>query len=372
MRITGLRSLTVTRRYDGSLRNTRHVWTHKDAVIVVVEAEDGRFGLGEVYCDAVSSTAQHHAGLRDWATPLVVGADARGIEAIRRRLTESAVLSGRGGAADALIAGIDIALWDLLGKFAGLPVFRLLGGYADRVPAYASGGMFGAGTTPEGLAEEMRAAVGRGLRGVKVKVAGGPLADDVARVRAIRAALGPGVPIMVDAMFLPTVPEAIRLGHALAPFELHFLEAPTAMEDVAGWCRIRDATGLMLAGPELHWSVDRMRDMLAADAVHYLQWDVTLAGGISQGRTLAGLAAAFHRTVSLHCSGSGIGLAATAHLAAGIANCDGIEFHLMHQALFDRLWRAGWSLADGTLRLPETPGLGLDLTPDELAAIVDA
>jgi L-alanine-DL-glutamate epimerase-like enolase superfamily enzyme len=121
-----------------------------------------------------------------------------------------------------------------------------------------------------------------------------------------------------------------------------------------------------LAGPELQSSLDLMRDFLVHGATHFLQFDVVLAGGISAGRDLAGLARAFHRPVTLHCAASAVGLAASAHLGAAIGHCDSLEYHLMHQGLHERLWPAGWTLANGEITVPDKPGLGLDFDLDTL------
>lgn len=365
MRVVDLRTLVVTRRYDGSARNTRHAWNGKTYLLVAVNADDGSSGIGEVYCDGEGSPKVLQAILHEEIAPLLRGEDPRLIERIRRKVAERFVLSGRGGATSVAMAGVDIALWDLLGKLTGQPVHRLLGGHADRASIYGSGGMYGPGITPDSLAEAMGEAVRSGLGGVKIKAAGASLDEDVARVAAVREAIGPAR-LMVDAMFRPDVPGAIRLVRALEPFGLHFLEAPTAAADLRGWSAVRSAAAVPLAGPELEGSADVMRDYLLADAIHFLQFDVVLAGGLSQGRDLAALARAFHRPISLHCAASAVGLAASAHLAAAVSNCDSLEYHLMHQGLHERLWASGWRITDGALVIPERPGLGLDFGLEDL------
>jgi L-alanine-DL-glutamate epimerase-like enolase superfamily enzyme len=368
LKVADIRTVVVTHRYDGTARNTRHAWKGKTYLLVSVETDGGVSGLGEVYCDGEGSPKVLQAILHEEVAPQIKGEDPRGIERIRGKLSERSVLSGRAAATTVAMAGVDIALWDLLGKITGQPIHRLLGGHSDRASVYGSGGMYGPGLTPERLAETMSEATRSGLAGVKIKAAGAPLDEDVARVAAVRDAIG-SARLMVDAMFAPTVPEAVRLARALEPFGLHFLEAPTNAADLRGWGAVRRATSIPLAGPELEGSPDVMRDYVLADAVHFLQFDVVLAGGLSQGRDLAALARAFHRPISLHCAASAVGLAASAHLAAAVPNCDSLEFHLMHQGLHERLWSSGWKLDAGDLVIPDRPGLGLNFELDDLARL---
>jgi L-alanine-DL-glutamate epimerase-like enolase superfamily enzyme len=367
MKISDLRTAVITCRYAEPLRNTHHSWRSKQYVLVGVVADDGSTGMGEVYCDGESSPEVIEAILQREIAPRIIGENAYAIEHVRHKLGERAVLSGRRDANALVMAGIDIALWDLVGKCLGQPVFRLLGGYSNRVSVYGSGGMYGPHLTPQLLGEQMSAAVSKGFGGVKIKAAGASLAEDIQRVAAVREAIGPGARLMVDAMFVPDVPGAIRMASALEKYELHFLEAPTRAMDIRGWAKIQRSTRTPLAGPELESSIDVAREYVLADACHFLQFDVNLAGGISQGRDLAALARAFHRPITLHCAASAVGVAASAQLGASISNCDSLEFHLLHQGLHEALWKSGWALDDGALVIPDRPGLGLDIDFDSLA-----
>lgn len=367
MHIQDIRTKVITRQYDGSARNTRHNWSSKKYLLVSVDASNGMSGLGEVYCDGHGSPKVAELLIREELRPLLLGQDPRRIAQLRHALLERMVLSGRPQGFGPVMAGVDIALWDLLGRFCRLPVSILLGGANNRVRAYGSGGMYGPRITPDSLADEMAAAVRRGLSGIKIKGGGASLDEDIARAKAVRAAIGPDAMLMVDAMFLPDVPAAIRYARALAPLDLHFLEAPTTHADIPGWIQIARAGCIPLAGPEVEPSPDRMRDFLTSGAVHFLQFDVVLAGGLTVGRDMAALARAWHRPVTLHCAASAVGLAATAHLAASVTNCDSVEYHLMHQGLHERLWDNGWSLTDGHITVPDAPGLGLGFDLDDLA-----
>ena len=256
---------------------------------------------------------------------------------------------------------VDAALWDITAKAAHLPLYQLLGGHSNRVAVYGSGGMYGPDITPESLGREMAASVAGGTMGVKIKAAGGSLAEDVARIRAVRDAIGPDAKLMIDALFVPTVPEAIRLAQAIEPFDIHFLEAPSGLTNIAGWREVRDKTSIPLAGTEIQYGLDLHRDLVLSGAIHFIEFDLTLCGGVTTGQKIAAVAEAFHKPVSLHSAVTAVGLAASAHLGAAIPNCDSIELHLLHQALFEHLWAAGYTVADGHMSVPDTPGLGLDI-----------
>lgn len=363
--VTAVRTAVLRQDYADGSRNTRHAWSGKNYVLLVVEAGDA-FGLGEIYCDGHGSPAVTALSVEEEIAPVVVGRDARDVGAIRQDLLERTVLAGRGSGFGPVLSGLDMALWDLAARRLGEPLRRLLGGVSDRAAVYGSGGMYGPAITPESLAADMAAAVASGLGGVKIKAGGATLTEDVARATAVREAIGPDARLMVDAMFAPTVPEAVRLAEALRPLGLHFLEAPTAAADRAGWALVRTRGGIPLAGPELEPDADVNRAFLTEGLVHFLQFDLAICGGLSGGRDLCALARAFHRPVTLHCAASAVGLAAAAHLAAAVPNADSVEFHLKHQGLFERLWSSGFRLEDGHLVVPDRPGLGLDLAPADL------
>lgn len=358
--IRNIRCANLHVKYSGELRNTQHAWHGKNYIILELESEDGFSGFGEMYCDGGGSPEVALSILRHEIAPALRGRSSTRPLEILADLRRKYSLSARGGAASMAISAVDIAMWDLLGKRAGLPLYRLLGGFSNRVNVYASGGMYGPGITPERLAEEMREAQLQGLHGAKIKVGGASLEEDAERVAKVRAAIGPHAPLMVDAMFRPNVKEAIKLGQALKPENLHFFEAPTHASDVTGWGTVRDACALALSGPELSDDRDLMRRLLQADAIDFLQFDLAIAGGVSEGREHFALAHAFGKPVTLHCAASAVAMAAAAQLGAGLGGCDSLEFHLMHDGMRESLWDCGWRLDGGHLILPDRPGLGVD------------
>jgi L-alanine-DL-glutamate epimerase-like enolase superfamily enzyme len=365
MKVTRVIPRVVRRDMGGRAWNPRMRWQEKVMVLVFLETDTGHLGVGEAWNTAASPAALV-ATLEDDLAPLVVGEDPDFVERVWQRAFRPTELSSRTGLVAAALSAIDIALWDLRGQALGVPLHRLLGAHAEEVYCYASAGLYGEGKTPEALAREMVAYVAQGFTGVKLKVGGAPLGEDVRRVAAVREAVGPGIRLMVDAVYNLTVPEALRLARALAPHDVYWLEAPVSPHDVDGQARVQARSPIPVCGNETEYGLDRFRPLITAGAVEFVQFDVAACGGISEGRRIADLARAFRRPCSLHAASSVVVMAASLHLAAALANCDSVEYHMLHQWLWDRLPPGALAPRQGHVRPPAGPGLGLALTPDDL------
>ncbi|MCL2648507.1 MAG: mandelate racemase/muconate lactonizing enzyme family protein [Phycisphaerales bacterium] len=380
MKITSLTTRLHSRRYESNLRNSRHPWKEKHALLVFITADtDGgggsgeHTGVGEAWCENGSTEPLAFFIERD-LKPLVIGQPLNP-ETISTRLLETDAMSNKGGFLYAAASAIDIALHDALARSQNKPLYQLLtekiengGGQKSKiknpsVPVYCSSGMYGDNYTPSHLAHDMSTAFHQGFCGVKIKAGGAPLSEDIARVQALRTALGHSPRLMVDVLWSLNVPQAIALAKALKPFNLHFLEAPTDRHNLPGWQQIKNETHQPLAGPEIEHGLHNFQNFLPL--VAFLQADAIVCGGLTELQKINTLALAHQKPLSLHCSGSAVALAANAHFAAAIPNADALEFHLLHQSLFDKLWQSGYKIANGHLHLPLTPGLGLHLAPND-------
>ncbi|MEK7215067.1 MAG: mandelate racemase/muconate lactonizing enzyme family protein, partial [Chloroflexota bacterium] len=213
---------------------------------------------------------------------------------------------GRRGVVMHGISGIDIALWDIAGKVAGLPVYRLLGAYTDRVEAYASGGFYQQGKGVDDLATEPASYVARGYRGMKMKI--GRYAntqsrlremlannetgivtpdEDLARVAAVRRALGPDRKLMVDVNCAWGPAFAIQMGRALQPFDIYWLEEPVATDDLRGSAEVARALDIPVAGYETEIGLYGYRELVEQRAVDFVQPDICWSGGFSECRRIA-------------------------------------------------------------------------------------
>jgi len=172
---------------------------------------------------------------------------------------------------------------------------------------------------------------------------------------------------MVDANYMLNVPDALRMARAFAPFEVYWLEAPVPPGDVAGQAVINDRSPIPVCGNETEFGLAGFRRLVEARAVEYVQPDVAVCGGVSETCRIASLAAAHNLPVTLHSSSTAVLFAASLHVAAAIPNLESVEYHMLHQWLFDRLPADTFKPSDGGLVAPPPgPGIGVELYPDDL------
>lgn len=342
--------------------NARTRWSTKTVLLVRVQTSDGIFGVGEAWVDGADARAVA-AVLEHEVRPLVMGCDPFLTESIFHTLIETTIVSGKRGIMHAAASAIDIALWDIKGKAAGLPVYKMLGGNDDAVYAYASGGLYKHGKTPQDLAAELAGYVAQGFSAVKIKIAGVSLREDLARIAAVREAVGPDVKLMVDALYAYTLPEAKKMARLMEPFDIEFFEAPISSYDVDGLADLARASPIPLAGNEIEIGRHAFNRLIERRAVSVVHVEAILCGGISEAFKIAALAAAHNLPVSMHNSSSVVAFAANLHIGAAIANCHSVEYHMIHRLLFDRVPDDLFRVEDSRVRVPDKPGLGLDFDP---------
>lgn len=360
MKIADVATRVLVTPLDGTLRNPLFRWTEKLTLLVFVLTDDGTVGVGEAWC-AAGSSAAIEAFVQQDLRPELVGRDPQLTEAVVHQARRRCAMSARKSETDKALSAVDIALWDIKGKLTGLPLWRLLGGHDASVAAYASGGLYRDGQSPDDFAAEHAREIARGFRAIKIKVGGAARAVDVARVSALREAVGPEVEIMVDGVASMEVPAAIGLARALAPYDIKWFEQPVVNENLPGLARIRRDGGLPLAGNENESGLDAYHRLVVSGAVDYVQFDPVISGGFTEGRKIAALAEACHLPVTLHHSNSAVSMLANLHLAAALPNCCSIEVHMIHRQLFDRAPESCSGIRDGRMTAPELPGLGIDL-----------
>jgi L-alanine-DL-glutamate epimerase-like enolase superfamily enzyme len=306
---------------------------------------------GHCFLGSTLRPASHDAeALMGGLAPLLLGADPLAREALYRRLFAACRAFGLRP-----LGTVDVALWDLLGKRAGLPLWRLLGGCREAVPAYASGAKQ---ASPEAYAADAAAAVARGYRAYKLHPPGTPEAD-IAAAEAVRAAVGPEVTLMLDASFAYSVGDAVRVGRALERLGFAWLEDPLPEYDIAGTALLRRkldipilATELPLAGLGAFapWAAEGATDMLRGDAA--------IKGGLSAMLKAAHLAEAFGLSFEVHHGGNALHNLAGLHLAQAIPNTRFFEVLLPEESHGQGVLQPLRIDAQGLLRAPEAPGLG--------------
>jgi L-alanine-DL-glutamate epimerase-like enolase superfamily enzyme len=264
----------------------------------------------------------------------------------------------------AAISAIDIALWDILGKDLGVPVWRLLGGRkADRLPAYASGGWAGVDTIGEQLSSYVEKG---GFRAVKMRVGAidGPPHVSAARVRAARAALGPGIDIMVDAHGTFNVGDAKRFASLIQDQDVAWFEEPVIADDKPGMAEIRAACSIPIAAGESEATRFAFRDLAVLRAVDIFQPDLGYCGGISEGLKIAALASSFNLRLAPHLWAGAPCFFAGLHLCAASPASFIIEYSLGANPMIHDLVEETVSVQDGMIDVPDRPGLGFTISED--------
>lgn len=364
-RVESVQARVVRRTFDKPQWNPRTRWAEKNVVLVFLILDNGVIGVGEAYCDGGTPASVISLIEKDYARQLI-GRSVLDLGALMSQIQDGMVVSAKGGAASAAASALDIALWDALGKFLGQPVCNLLGCQRRKVFAYASAGLYGPGKSPVDLAKEMRGYVEQGFRAVKIKVGGAPLREDLSRVAAVREAIGTEVRLMVDALYALSVSDALTMARRLEQYDVHFLEAPVAPDDIDGLARVAAGSPVPIAGNEFAYGLDMFRRIMEKRAVSVVHLDAILCGGISVGHRVAALAGAFHLPCSFHAASSAVCFAANLHLAAASQAVDSIEFHMIHRMLFDEAGIGHFELEDGCVLVPNSPGIGIRLDPGAL------
>jgi L-alanine-DL-glutamate epimerase-like enolase superfamily enzyme len=314
----------------------------------------------------------------------LIGQDPRQIEMLWELMHRRAYKHARGGIVIAAISGIDIALWDLRGKIAGMPLWQMLGGYRKRVPAYATGGFYSEGKGVKELAREMESYVKHGFRAVKMKVGRNAgiemsalrvmdnrgkcevsLSDDIKRVAAVRKAIGPDVKLMVDANGAWDVMTAVKMGRAMEPYDIYWYEEPVWPDDVAGSAEVASKVNIAIAGYETcSYGIVDFNDYIKARAVHFVQPDVAWAGGLTESLKIAHMAQAANMPIAPHIHGSAVAVAAAVHLLGAVRNGSMAETVYPAHALMTELVKEPFNVdRKGEIELPDTPGLGIELDP---------
>ena len=326
--------------------------TSMDTLLVRVDTDQGVTGWGEGFGHRIFTATR--AALDSFIGPMCIGRDPTAISALMDELQRGLAGVGRNGPAMYALSAIDIALWDIAGKLAGMPLYRLLGGAARaNLPVYASLLRYG---EPAAVRQHAERALKRGYRYIKLHEI------TVPPIRAAREAVGPDIPIMVDCNCPWTVAEAIAMARELAPFRLKWLEEPVwPPEDHAGLARVQSHGGIPTAAGE-NAMLPEFRGLLEAGAIAYAQPSVTKVGGVTQMRKVIALAEAHGVTVVPHSAYFGPGLLASIHCIAAMPDGSLVERYdadFAENPLHDAIHPSG----EGRIAVPQGPGLGIDPDP---------
>jgi D-galactarolactone cycloisomerase len=363
MKITDIKTIRLRAMVpvEGQVFSRSGIRNSRSATLVQIETDEGITGIGscsgngeliEVIIDKV-------------LTPLLIGMDPTEIDAIwdKAYFRGGHKEFGTRGVGVVTMSGIDIALWDILGKVRGVPLHDLLGGKVrEKVPVYATA-LYP--EQPSKVAKRARGFAEQGFHGVKIKV-GFDLDQDIRIVRAVRQELGKDFVVMTDANQGYTLDVALKATDAFADCGAYWLEEPLFVEDIEGHAILRERGKTPVAVGENLNMCYAFENFIVRGAVDFIQPDVARAGGITEIRKITGMAAKHKVPVSFHTWGDGVALAASVHLAAALQECIVMELDYTYNPLREELLREPVKFENGYLIPLEKPGLGVELDQQAL------
>jgi L-alanine-DL-glutamate epimerase-like enolase superfamily enzyme len=326
----------------------------QETIFVEIVTDDGGTATGYSYTIGTGGSAVL-ALVRDYLLPRLIGADPQRVEQVWRDLFAATRATTVGAITSLALAAVDTALWDWRSRAAGVPLWQLAGGAKDRIALYDTEGGW-LHLTGDELVAGARASQAAGWTGVKLKVGRSPV-EDAERLAAVRAAVGPGFDLMVDANQSMTAPEAIRRARLLEPSDPYWFEEPLPADDVAGHQAVAAATSIPIAVGESLYSVGQFRDYLQRQAAGIVQVDVARIGGITPWLKVAHLAEAFnvvvcpHFLMELHLS-----------LVCAVPN----SAYLEHIPQLRAITHNEIEIVDGQALAPTVPGLGIEWDRDAI------
>ena len=369
MKITGIETFQLSSPLERPFGWSQNWIDHRGVNLVKVSTDDGIVGWGEGVGGEI---------VEKLLAPMLVGQDPTNRIGLWQRMFH-ALYNGNNavGLGGSAISAVDTALWDITGKALGQPIYNLLGGkIRDRVAVYATGLYYTEGEFPTRLLDEARGYVEAGFLGMKTKVGGLPMDEDVNRVAALREAIGPDVKLMVDANQAYNATSAIRIGRRLEEYDIVWFEEPVNAQDIEGYLQVKSALPMAIAGGENLRTRYEFSQFLARRAYDIAQPDVVNVGGITEMRNVAMTANTHGIQLNPHVWGSPVMIAASLHVAATLPPCPPsgtpepfvqepvMEFDRTPSVIREGLMESPFDQVDGYLAVPDGPGLGVDIDED--------
>ncbi|MCH7740124.1 MAG: mandelate racemase/muconate lactonizing enzyme family protein [Chloroflexi bacterium] len=342
------------------ITNGLYTYTHSGLNVITVETDEGVTGTG--ISSGIEDAPEVGKAILDYLKQVVIGRDPLDNERHWYEMWRPKLV-GRRGITTRVLGGLDIALWDLKGKIAGMPLYKLLGGFTDNVPAYIAGGYYEEGKGLKELADEMEANLEVGARAMKMKVGALPINEDVERVRVAREAIGPDIKLMVDANNAYRHYEAIQFARKIEKYDVFWFEEPVEPDDYIGQREITRATSVPIAAGENEYTRYGFRDLINHRAVDILQPDALVLGGVTEFMKVAALAQANDLDIAPHGAQE-----VHIHLVCAIPNGLILEYYRDSvDPMHGKIYKNTIQIKDGNVFAPNLPGLGLELDRDVLA-----
>lgn len=357
MKITHVETIQVRVPLQKPLITAIHRTELIGCVLVSVKTDTGLVGEGYVF------TLNHarmsvFEGMIQSLVPFLLDKSPLYVEQIWQQMWSDCNPLGQKGIAISAIAALDTALWDLIGKQAKLPLYQLFGACRDEIKAYASSGLWLSASIDE-LIQEAHGFMAQGFRSIKLRLGKPRWQEDVARVKALRDAVGDEIEILTDLNQSLQPRQAIHLARHIAPYDIGWLEEPVDAHDLAGHARVLAAVEMPIASGETEYTRLGMKQMLDNNTVDILMPDLQRMGGLSEFRKSAALASAYHVPISTH-----IFTEQSLSIAGSASNCISVE----HVDWFAPLYNESISVNEGKVSMPQMPGIGFTFNDDFIRA----
>lgn len=383
MKITDIRTIRLRYPYEKMIADGLSCCSAREALLVIIETDAGLSGLGECAAFGANMNALS-AIIEEQLKPLLTGEDPTIIEKLWLKMTWNNFANGRRGIIKAAISGIDIALWDLLGKSAGLPVSRLLGAVTDKVEGYASAGFYAEEKSLDDLKREIEGYLNKGYSAFKMKVGRTdrnyrmPLRfmkqgswlytreADEKRVETVRSMLDKDHILMLDMNGTWNLEDVLDAEDFFTENHIYMIEEPIRSDDIDGYAKLAsELKHVRIAGVESEQGLDRYRQFLEASALDVVQVNLGWSGGFTECRKIAALSQAYDRLFTPHTFFSAVLTAANVQFAASQYNVPFIESEENFNPLRTDLLKTPIACDEHMNYLvPQEPGLGIELNWD--------
>ncbi len=383
MKITAIKSIRLYCKCK-PIADALSTSTARQAMLIKIETDTDLYGIGEAFSYGAPLDAMTII-LDKQIAPALIGEDPTNIEKLWNTMYWRTIANGRRSLTMGVISGIDIALWDLLGKACHMSVSKLLGQYSDKVPSYASGGFYAEDKTIDLLKEEIEGYLKKGYKDAKIKIGrtldrpGAPLnymankkwavtqKEDIERVKAAKSLIGDGL-LIVDTNASWDSYISLQQGKILADIGVKWIEEPIPFEDIEGYKRIsKELPQLNIIGCETLQGASNFENMVREDALDILQPDLGWCGGFTETRKIGSLAKMSGRKISLHCFGSAVLFAASLQMAASMENTERIESEENPNPLKTDIIKSRFETDEHmNFIVPSGDGLGIEIDWDKL------
>jgi L-alanine-DL-glutamate epimerase-like enolase superfamily enzyme len=357
MQVTQIRSnpLSIPLERPLFIGNKSHLFSRFNPVVVQIMTNEGIDGFGIAFAEEDKRVKSLKVAI-DELGETIMGQDVFRLAESWEKLFEATGHMGHRGYGIYALSAIDSALWVIQAKALGMPLSRLLGGYREKVPAYASHMLFRNWTLDE-LQKDAALLVDQGFRCMKMNMGDKPLDTEIERIKVVREAVGEDIDIMIDANWSWTIPQTIKIGHAIEPYNVKWLEDPLASDDAEDLRQIANTLSIPIATGETYCTKYEFRQLMEKRAANIVIVDLQRVGGVTEWIKVAAIAQAWKLPVASHLFDE-----FSAHLVAAVPN----GFMVEYMPFWDLIYKEPPQVKDGYMSISEKAGLGLELDPDAL------